>query len=68
MFFRSKGVRDEDGYVMFVRKNALEILVPKYGLQETLFLADRHGKSMFTYNELVSIVNHYYFKFLRHEV
>ena len=53
MFFRNKGICDEDGYVMFVRKNALEILVPKYGLQETLFLADKHGKSIFTFDEQV---------------
>lgn len=44
-------VQDEDGYVLYVRKNALQILIPKYGLEGTLFLrCDAPGVS-FTYNE-----------------
>ena len=36
LFFRSKDTI-EDGFVLFVRKNALQILVPKYGLENPLF-------------------------------
>ena len=39
LFFRNR-VTDEDGYILFVRKNALQILIPKYGLEGTVFLPD----------------------------
>lgn len=42
---------------MYVRKNALQILIPKYGLEGTLFLSPRKGQiqtTTFTYNEEVS--------------
>lgn len=35
---------DEDGYVLFVRKNALQVLIPKYGLEGTVFLPDKKNK------------------------
>jgi exosome complex exonuclease DIS3/RRP44 len=44
-------VQDEEGYVLFVRKNALQILIPKYGLEGTLFLKDSASK--FVYKEEV---------------
>lgn len=44
---------DEEGYVLFVRKNALQILIPKFGLEGTIFVADNKGKTLFTYNEEV---------------
>ncbi|CAG0916314.1 unnamed protein product [Notodromas monacha] len=37
MFFKGR-VSEEDGYVLQIRKNALQVLVPKYGLEATLFL------------------------------
>ena len=37
LFFREK-IEDESGYILFVRKNALQILIPKYGLEGTLYL------------------------------
>ncbi|KAK3581182.1 hypothetical protein CHS0354_024716 [Potamilus streckersoni] len=37
LFFK-KRVIDEEGYVLFVRKNALQILIPRYGLEATLYL------------------------------
>lgn len=37
IFFKNRVV-DEEGYVLFVRKNALQILIPKYGLEGTLYL------------------------------
>ncbi|XP_060651101.1 exosome complex exonuclease RRP44-like [Drosophila nasuta] len=48
-------------YVLFVRKNALQVLIPKYGLEGTLYLkGDKDGKDglertksevIFTFNE-----------------
>ncbi|XP_030375855.1 exosome complex exonuclease RRP44 [Scaptodrosophila lebanonensis] len=44
LFFRGKE-EDEEGYVLFVRKNALQVLIPKYGLEGTLYLkTDKDGK------------------------
>ncbi|XP_013415893.1 exosome complex exonuclease RRP44 [Lingula anatina] len=39
LFFKNK-VLIEDGYVMFVRKNALTVLIPKYGLEGIVKLAE----------------------------
>ncbi|XP_016981483.2 exosome complex exonuclease RRP44 [Drosophila rhopaloa] len=60
LFFRGKE-EDEEGYVLFVRKNALQVLIPKYGLEGTLYLkSDKDGKDglervksefVFTFNE-----------------
>uniref|UniRef100_S4RFC3 DIS3 exosome endoribonuclease and 3'-5' exoribonuclease n=1 Tax=Petromyzon marinus TaxID=7757 RepID=S4RFC3_PETMA len=37
LFFKSKGVVSEEGFVLFVRKNAVVVLIPKYGLEGTVF-------------------------------
>ncbi|XP_053402817.1 exosome complex exonuclease RRP44-like [Mercenaria mercenaria] len=37
LFFK-KRVIDEEGYILFVRKNAVQVLIPKYGLEATLYL------------------------------
>ncbi|CAF2585119.1 unnamed protein product [Rotaria sp. Silwood2] len=50
LFFKNMNT-NEDGYVFAVRKNALQILLPRYGLETTLFLRDKDGKSMGDYNE-----------------
>lgn len=52
LFFRNK-VQNEDGYILFVRKNALQILIPKYGLEGTLYLSKKGEKSIvnFIHNE-----------------
>ncbi|CAG5093776.1 Similar to RRP44A: Exosome complex exonuclease RRP44 homolog A (Arabidopsis thaliana) [Cotesia congregata] len=52
LFFREK-IEDEDGYILFVRKNALQVLIPKYGLEGTLYLNKKGDTSgvKFTYNE-----------------
>lgn len=55
MFFRDK-VQDEEGYVLYVRKNALQILIPKYGLEGTIYLTppnDKKAEVTFTFNEEV---------------
>jgi len=46
-------------YVLYVRKNALQILIPKFGLEGTIYLSDKNGEPkvpgiIFTYNEEVS--------------
>ncbi|GFR81945.1 exosome complex exonuclease RRP44 [Elysia marginata] len=52
LFFK-KRVQDEEGHVLFVRKNALQVLIPKYGLEGTVFLNDEGQKSssIFVYDE-----------------
>ncbi|XP_014483626.1 PREDICTED: exosome complex exonuclease RRP44 [Dinoponera quadriceps] len=47
LFFRGK-VQDEEGYILFVRKNALQVLIPKYGLEGTLYL--NNSTAPFTHN------------------
>ncbi len=36
---------------MFVRKNALQILIPKYGLEGTLYLENENSTVKFAYDE-----------------
>ncbi|XP_070553170.1 exosome complex exonuclease RRP44-like [Ptychodera flava] len=50
LFFKDKSV-DEEGFILFVRKNALQILIPKFGLEGTLFLKAEKGNSLFKFNE-----------------
>ncbi|KAK2185620.1 hypothetical protein NP493_229g01009 [Ridgeia piscesae] len=50
LFFKNRTV-DEEGYILFVRKNAIQILIPKFGLEGTVYLVEQKGASLFTYNE-----------------
>lgn len=55
LFFRGK-CQEEEGYVLFVRKNALTILIPKFGMEGTIYVADKNGQTIgdrpkFTYDE-----------------
>ena len=43
IFFKGR-IRDEDGYILFIRQNAVQVLIPHYGLEGTLFL-DRKSKT-----------------------
>ena len=54
IFFKNRTV-DEEGYILFVRKNALQVLIPKYGLETTLYLQGEKLKDAptFTFNEEV---------------
>ncbi|XP_018364763.1 PREDICTED: exosome complex exonuclease RRP44 [Trachymyrmex cornetzi] len=45
IFFRNK-IQDEEGYILFVRKNALQVLIPKYGLEGTLYLNNSASPSV----------------------
>lgn len=51
LFFRNR-VHDEDAYVLFVRQNALQVLIPKYGLEGSIYLKGMDGKTNlpFVYN------------------
>ena len=53
LFFKNR-VQDEEGYILFVRKNAIQVLVPRYGLEGTVFLNTESSKNLFVYNEEVS--------------
>ncbi|XP_001601829.1 exosome complex exonuclease RRP44 [Nasonia vitripennis] len=48
LFFRNK-VQEEEGYILFVRKNALQILIPKFGLEGTLYLSKKGETSPVTF-------------------
>jgi exosome complex exonuclease DIS3/RRP44 len=39
LFFKNREV-DEEAYVLAVKKNALQVLIPRYGLEGTLYLKD----------------------------
>ncbi|XP_023345051.1 uncharacterized protein LOC111714221 [Eurytemora carolleeae] len=41
IFFRGR-VRDETGYILYIRQNAVQVLIPKYGLEGTLFLCGKN--------------------------
>lgn len=32
---------NEDAYILFVRKNAIVVLIPKYGLEGTVFFEEK---------------------------
>lgn len=59
LFFRNR-TEEVEGYVLFVRKNALQILIPKYGLEGTIYLSASQQEPQdkqqvkFIYNEEVS--------------
>lgn len=48
LFFKSRGILNEEGYVLFVRKNAIIVLIPKFGLEGTVFFdsKDKVGTSV----------------------
>jgi len=55
LFFRNR-TEEVEGYVLFVRKNALQILIPKYGLEGTIYLSGKKQSSVkFIYNEEVRL-------------
>ena len=52
IFFKSR-VLDEQGYILFVRKNAIQVLIPKYGLEGTVYLSEDNKPGLFSFNEQV---------------
>uniref|UniRef100_A0A8D0GXL4 Exosome complex exonuclease RRP44 n=1 Tax=Sphenodon punctatus TaxID=8508 RepID=A0A8D0GXL4_SPHPU len=52
LFFKTKGVMHEEAYILFVRKNAIVVLIPKYGLEGTVFFEEKDKpKPSLTYND-----------------
>uniref|UniRef100_A0A8C4T5F1 DIS3 homolog, exosome endoribonuclease and 3'-5' exoribonuclease n=1 Tax=Erpetoichthys calabaricus TaxID=27687 RepID=A0A8C4T5F1_ERPCA len=41
LFFKTKGVVNEEGFVLFVKKNAIVVLIPKFGLEGTVFFDNK---------------------------
>lgn len=39
LFFQNKAIEEEEAFVLFVRKNALQVLIPKYGLEGTVLMS-----------------------------
>lgn len=52
LFFQGKAITEEEAFVLFVRKNALQVLIPKYGLEGTVFM-DKQTESGVTFNQEV---------------
>ncbi|XP_075227748.1 exosome complex exonuclease RRP44-like protein Dis3 [Lycorma delicatula] len=52
MFFRHR-IQDEEAYVLYVRKNALQVLVPKYGLEGVLYLKPPAGSAKKQHPEFI---------------
>ena len=50
IYFKDKR-RDETGYVLFIRQNALQVLIPKYGLEGTLFLRTKESDCEWSFDE-----------------
>ena len=44
LFFKNQP-RDEEGYVLMIKQNAVQVLIPKYGLEGTLYLRASPGSS-----------------------
>lgn len=45
LFFKSRGILNEEGFVLFVRKNAIIVLIPKFGLEGTVFFDKAKDKA-----------------------
>ncbi|XP_006639445.1 exosome complex exonuclease RRP44 [Lepisosteus oculatus] len=41
LFFKSRGILNEEGFILFVKKNAIVILIPKYGLEGRVFFENK---------------------------
>ncbi|KXJ84318.1 hypothetical protein RP20_CCG012553 [Aedes albopictus] len=56
LFFRDRS-EDEEGYILFVKKNAIQVIIPKYGLEGTIYVAGKNNEKLkkdgptFVYNE-----------------
>ncbi|XP_036396599.1 exosome complex exonuclease RRP44 [Megalops cyprinoides] len=52
LFFKNRGILNEDGFILFVRKNAIIILIPKFGLEGTVFFENKDKPSpLLIFNE-----------------
>uniref|UniRef100_A0A8B9RBT4 DIS3 exosome endoribonuclease and 3'-5' exoribonuclease n=1 Tax=Astyanax mexicanus TaxID=7994 RepID=A0A8B9RBT4_ASTMX len=46
LFFKNRGILNEEGFILFVRKNAIIILIPKFGLEGTVFFKNKDNKNL----------------------
>ncbi|XP_074155336.1 exosome complex exonuclease RRP44 isoform X2 [Sminthopsis crassicaudata] len=54
LFFKNKGIVNEEAYILFVRKNAIVVLIPKFGLEGTVFFEEKDKpKPRLAYDEEV---------------
>uniref|UniRef100_A0A6I8R570 Exosome complex exonuclease RRP44 n=2 Tax=Xenopus tropicalis TaxID=8364 RepID=A0A6I8R570_XENTR len=44
LFFKNRGIVNEEGFILFVRKNAIVVLIPKFGLEGTVFFEEKDKK------------------------
>lgn len=52
---------NEEAYILFVRKNAIVVLIPKYGLEGTVFFEEKDKpKPTLLYNDEVMCFFHYF--------
>ncbi|XP_068123948.1 exosome complex exonuclease RRP44 [Hyperolius riggenbachi] len=52
LFFKTKGIMNEEGFILFVRKNAIVVLIPKFGLEGTVFFEEKDRvKPKLVYND-----------------
>ncbi|XP_069495530.1 exosome complex exonuclease RRP44 isoform X1 [Ambystoma mexicanum] len=57
LFFKNKGLVDEEGYILFVRKNAIVVLIPKFGLEGTVFFEEKDKrKAKILYNDEIPTI------------
>ncbi|XP_030635923.1 exosome complex exonuclease RRP44 [Chanos chanos] len=45
LFFKNRGILNEEGFILFVRKNAIIVLIPKFGLEGTVFFENKDKPS-----------------------
>nr|XP_023684750.1 exosome complex exonuclease RRP44 [Paramormyrops kingsleyae] len=72
LFFKSRGVLNEEGFILFVRKNAIIVLIPKFGLEGTVFFESKDKITPpLTFNEegpTLTVQNHTFHLFDRVKV
>ncbi|KFD47566.1 hypothetical protein M514_11567 [Trichuris suis] len=49
LFFKSR-VEDLPGYVLFLRRNAIQVLIPKYGLEAPILVNQRDAQVIFNFD------------------
>lgn len=64
LFFKSRGILNEEGFVLFVRKNAIIVLITKFGLEGTVFFdpKDKTGPNLVFDEEVGSHLTWHHFK------
>eukprot|EP00967_Tisochrysis_lutea_P082414 scaffold114103_cov29-Tisochrysis_lutea.AAC.6 len=50
LYFRDREV-EEDAYIIKVRENGVVVLVPRYGIEGSIFVGSKHGRSVFEYDD-----------------